>query len=221
MSYQPNYQPGPPPGYPPAGPGGRRPVRRVAASRPGWGLGCGAFILGFLTACVIGGVAVFFLYFYNPNNNQPLARPPAQAGTPDIQATLSQTYLNNEIARQLNGQPLKVGAVNLQDVVIQVKDNSQIEVKLRASSGPASFDLTVTEQLVIQNGKVGLNVIGQPQLTNGQVPPGVNGILEQINSNFIEPQINNQVTQIQLNKRPIRLTAISTQVGFITVSANV
>lgn len=184
-------------------------------------MGCGTFILGFVVAAVLASVAVFFLYFYNPNPNTPLDRPPDQVGTPDITATLSQTYLNREIQRQLNGQPFKAGPVEIKDVVLKIQGNSQVEIDLSATSGPASFTLSVTEQVIVQNGRVDLNVIGQPRLTNGTLPPGINSILETVNNQFIEPQINEQVTKIAINQRPIRLIGISSSPGLLTVRANV
>ncbi len=227
MSYYPpgtgSNQPGPRPGpaYNPNGPAyspGAPPTRR----RSGGGLlGCGTFILGFLTAAVIAGIAVFFLYFYNPNGNQPLPRPTNPSGTPDITATLSQQYLNNEISRSFAGKPFKAGSVDLKDVVITVKADSLIDVAMRATyGGVANFDLTITEQVIIQNGQIRLTIAGQPKLTNGQLPPGVDAILQQINTQAIEPKINTLVNQITVNGRTLKLTGISSTPGLLTVQSN-
>jgi hypothetical protein len=218
----------------------REPVRRPGSSRPpyppgkaptrptrttpgrNWGFGCGMFFLGFLLAAVIAGVTVFFLFFYDSvNTANPLARPPAQVGTPDFNATISQTYLNKEIARQLSGSPIKTGPVEIRDMVLKIQDNARIDVDVRASTGPVTFDMTITEQISVQNGQIKLDAVGQPKLLGGQLPPGINAIVDAINNQFVEPQINQQVAQINVNKRPIRLLDISTSPGFIIVKANV
>ena len=209
-------------GYPP-GPGGPAPMRvqRPGPARSsGGGFGCGSFILGFLTAAVLAGVGVFFLYFYNPNANSPLPRPTNAPGTPDISATLSQEYLNNEISRTLTSNPFKVSGITLQDAVITVKENSQIDVAMRAT-GVVSFDLTATEQVTVENGQIKLTLVGQPRMTNGQLPPAAGDILQQINTGFIEPHINEQVTQIMVDGRKLTLTGITTTSGLLTVQAKV
>lgn len=216
-----SYSPGPPrpPGYPPSASGRATTTRRGGSSS---GLvGCGTFIMGFVLALVLGALAYFFLYIYNPNPNQPLPRPPEQAGTPDITATLSESYLNKEIARQLQSRAVRAGPVELSDVVIKVLNNAQIEVTMRAKSGPASFDLTVTEQVSVQGGQVQLVAVGQPRATSGQLPPGINAILDQVNNEFIEPQINQQLTQITINSRNVRLTGLTSSPGLLTVRANI
>lgn len=210
-----NVRPPYPPGKTPA-----RPTRTSAG--PSWGFGCGMFFLGFLLAAVIAGVTVFFLFFYDSvNTSNPLARPPSQVGTPDFNATISQTYLNKEITRQLSSTPIKTGPVEIRDMVLKIQDNSRIDVDVRASTGPVTFDMTITEQISVQNGQIKLEAVGQPKLLGGSLPPGVNAIVDAINTQFVEPQINQQVAQINVNKRAIRLLDISTSPGFITVKGNV
>lgn len=170
---------------------------------------------------LLGGAAVFFLYFYNPNPSAPLARPADQSGTPDLAATLSQTYLNREISRQLNGKPFSAGNVLIRDIVVQVKGDAQMDLTMRASTGPATFDMQVTEGLTVVNGKIKISIIGQPKVTGGALPAAINQVLDQVNSQFVEPQINTQLNAININQRPLLLTGISSSPGFITVKANV
>lgn len=211
-----SYNPGPPPPY------ANRDARRVQPPRQSRaGFGFAMFMLGALFAVIIGGVAVFFLYFYNPNPNAPLPRPAAQSGTPDIAATLSQTYLNREIAQALNGKPYDAGGILIRDIVVEIKGDSQMDVTMRASTGPATFDLQVTESLAVQNGKIKISVVGQPKVTGGALPPGINQILNQVNSQFIEPQINNQISSLAINGRPLQLTGLTSQPGLITLQTNV
>ncbi len=220
-----SYNPGPPPPYSPQPPPGysNRNVRQVKPPprRSRAGFGFAMFFLGTFFTLLIGGIAFFFLYFYNPNPNAPLPRPADQAGAPDLTATLSQTYLNKEISRGLNAQPFQAGNVLIRDIVVQIKANSQMDITMRASTGPATFDLLVTESLAVQNGKIKISIVGQPKVTGGALPPAVNQILDQVNSQFIEPQINNEVAAININQRPLVLTGITSSPGFITVMTNV
>lgn len=179
------------------------------------------FFLGIVFTLLIGGIAVFFLYFYNPNPNAPLPRPAAQSGAPDLTATLSQTYLNNEISRGLSAKPFEAGSVLIRDIVVVIKADSQMDITMRASTGPATFDLLVTESLSVQNGKIKLGIVGQPKVTGGALPPSITQILDQVNTQYIEPQINNEVAAININQRPLVLTGITTSPGFITIMTNV
>jgi hypothetical protein len=178
------------------------------------------FFLGMVFAIVLGAVAVFFLYFYNPNPNAPLPRPPAQSGTPDLSATLSQTYLNREISDALSVKPYQAGAITIRDIVVEVKGDSQMDVTMRASTGPATFDLLVTEDLSVEGGKVKITIVGQPKVTGGALPPSAGQLMDQVNTQFIEPQINNQVGALNINGRSLQLTGIGTQPGLITLNGN-
>ena len=216
-------QPGPPPPYYPQQPGYTgRDARRIQPPRQSRaGFGFAMFMLGVLFTVIAAGIAVFFLYFYNPNPNAPLPRPAAQADAPDLAATLSQTYLNREISRSLSAKPFQAGSVLIRDIVVVIKADSQMDVTMRASTGPATFDLLVTESLAVENGKIKINIVGQPKVTGGALPPGVTQLLDQVNTQFIEPQINNEVNSVSINQRPLQLTAISTTPGFITLKTTV
>jgi hypothetical protein len=219
-----SHNPGPPPPYypPQQGYSNREPRRTQPPPRQGRaGFGFAMFFLGMVFAVLLGAGAVYFLYFYNPNPGAPLPRPAAQSGTPDLSATLSQTYLNREIANSLSAKPFQAGAVTIRDIVVQVKGDSQMDISMRASTGPATFDLLVTESLSVQNGKVKITIIGQPKVTGGALPPSAGQIMDQVNNQFIEPQINNQVNALNINGGTLQLTGISTAPGFITISGNI
>src|SRR5436305_1116972 len=133
-----SYNPGPPPPYyPPQQGRPSRSVRQVPPPRQGrTGFGFAMFFLGIVFTLLLGVIAVFFLYFYNPNPNAPLPRPAAQSGTPDLAATLSQTYLNKEISRGLSAKPFEAGNVLIRDIVVAIKADSQMDITMRASTGP-------------------------------------------------------------------------------------
>ena len=218
-----SYSPGPPPPYrPPQQVYSNREPRRTQPPRQGRaGFGFAMFFLGIVFTILLAAVAIFFLYFYNPNPTNPLPRPAAQTGTPDLSATLSQTYVNREIEKALAAKPYQVGALTVRDIVVEVKSDSQMDVTMRASAGPATFDLLVTESLVVQDGKVRVAVVGQPKVTGGTLPIATGQLMNQVNTQFIEPNINNQVSALNINGGSLQLTAISTTPGQITIAGNV
>lgn len=218
-----SHNPGPPPYYPQQQGYPNRESRRMRPPQQQGraGFGFAMFFLGMVFAVLLGGVAIYFLYFYNSNPNAPLPRPASQTGTPDLSATLSQTYLNREISQALSAKPFQAGAVTIRDIVVQVKADSQMDITMRASSGPATFDLLVTESLAVQNGKVKLSIVGQPKVTGGALPPGVGQIMDQVNTQFIEPQINSQVSALNINGGSLQLTSINSAPGLITISGNI
>lgn len=206
----------PQPNYP-----NREPRRVQPPPRQGRaGFGFAMFFLGMVFAVLLGAVAVFFLYFYNSNPNAPLPRPPTQNGTPDVAATLSQSYLNREIGAALSAKPYQAGALTIRDIVVEVKANSQMDVTMRASAGPATFDVMVTESLAVENGKVKIGIVGQPKVTGGALPTAVGNLMDQVNTQFIEPQINNQVSALNINGRSLQLSGINSAPGLITISGN-
>ncbi len=185
------------------------------------GKGCGLFVLGFVLAVILIAATIFFLYFYNNRPPSNLVRPPVQTSVPDITATFSQTYLNREITRQLGITKYKAGPVELVDLVVRIKEGAQVELDIKAITGPFHVDLSVTELIIIQDGLVKLDLVGSPRLMGGFLPPGINGLLDIINTQFIEPQLNQQLTKIIVNQRPIRITGATSTEGLLTVRANV
>jgi hypothetical protein len=210
------------PGSPAPRPPGTRAPRPAPRPNSRWMLGCGMFFFGFLVAALIGAVAVFFLYFYDPGiSSAPLPRPTQVAGTPDLTATLSQTYLNKEISQQINGKTSQAGPVQIRDIVVTIQADSLLDITVRASSGPFGFEMGLTERIYVQNGQIKLEAVGQPKVMSGQLPPSVNTILDAINNFFIIPQINQQIADIKVKDRAVNLLELTTTPGFITVKANV
>lgn len=218
-----SYNPGPPPPYrPPQQVYANREPRRTQPPRQGRaGFGFAMFFLGMVFTILLAVGGIFFFYFYNPNPSAPLPRPAEQTGTPDLSATLSQTYINREISKALAAKPYQVGVLTIRDIVVEIKSDSQMDVTLRASAGPATFDLLVTESLAVQAGKVRVAVVGQPKVTGGALPVAAGQVMNQVNSQFIEPNINNQVSALNINGGSLQLTGINTSPGLITITGNV
>lgn len=187
--------------------------------------GCGTFVVGLLVGLVIaaavGGGAFYYFYFYDVGQGPRFSQPAAQPGVPDINATLSETYLNKEIKSQLAGQTFKAGPIEIRNVVIKILGNANIEVNMQASYNTLAFDLTFTELVTIVEGQIKLSNVGQPKLTGSPLPLGLASVIDNANAQFIEPQINRQVTKITINNRPVKLTNVTSTTGLLSVSADV
>ncbi len=197
-----------------------RPTQKPRRGFSGWAL-FWMFILGLLTAALAGAVALFFLFFNGSNPNGPLNRPPAQVGTPDFNATISQTYLNTELSNQLKAAPFKSGPLEVRDIVLKIQGNSQIEMDLRVGYQSFNFDISINEEISTQNGQINLRAVGKPAVQGSLLPSEINTVVELINNKYIEPQLNREISQIQVNGRPVKLLEITTIPGFIQVKANV
>lgn len=220
MSYRP---PRPTGGYvPPAGPSnynvsGAR-VRRRGAGVP-WLAGCGLLLLGaFIGALALFALAIF--YFGSPPNNQPLPRRDF-TGTADVSATLSESYLNAALTKYVKDNPITLGGLlGVKDIVLNIQPNQRVGVQLRVSGGPAVIDINVTEAIGVQNGKIVLKPVGQPSVGKGNLPLPADKVVELANTIFVEPQINQNLAQVEIDKRKFQLVDVSTADGLITVRFN-
>lgn len=221
MSYRPSGSGG---GYqPPAGPGSYNvsgvKVRRKKSGGVPWLMGCGLLLFGIVIGVV--GLLLFALFWFGtPVTNQPLPRSDFK-GTPDVAATISESYLNSTIAQFVNEKPISLGGLaNVKDIVLRILPNQRIEATLRGGNNLVDFDIIVTEAIGLRDGKIALNPVGQPRVGKGDLPAGSDKLVELANTTIIEPQINQNLTQLKFNNRSYKLVDLSTAQGLITVKFN-
>ncbi|MEI7555411.1 hypothetical protein [Candidatus Chlorohelix sp.] len=211
MSYRPSVPPTSNPNY--ISPG------RVKNNRRGvpWLAGCGLLGFGFLLG-VVGLVIGALFWFGSPASNQPLPTRQPLPGVPDLSATLSESYLNAEIAREAKSNPLSIaGIVSLKDIVIKILPNEQIQVDVKVGNALVDFDVSVLESIGVVNGQIAVRAIGEPKVGKGNLPVNVNTVVQVVNTTIVEPQINNNVATIKVNERLLRLLDLQTANGQITV----
>jgi hypothetical protein len=220
MSYRPPGQSSNPGGYPPPGRGNFVSPGQVRLTRRGsipWLIGCGLIALGF----VLGVVGLFLgaiLYFGAPASSTPLPARQPQPGTSDITATVSEGYINTIVAQELNKNPQSIaGIISVKEIVVKVLPNEQIQVDVRVGNALVDFDISVTENIGVVNGKLEVRAVGEPKVGRGTLPVNVNSIIETVNNLVVEPQLNLNALNIKVNNQQLRLTDIQTTTGSVIV----
>jgi len=184
-----------------------------------WLGGCGFLLLGSLIG-IVGITLLAFFWLSSPVSNQPLPRRDF-TGTADVAATASEPYLNSAITRYLKANPISLsGIVNIKDITLQIQPEQQIAVALRVGNDLGDFNLTVTEAVAVQNGKIVLKPVGQPQVGKGNLPIPADQVVALANTLLIEPEINRNLAQIQVATYKFRLVDLTTAAGLITVKFN-
>ncbi len=186
-----------------------------------WWAGCGLFFIGFVVG-VLGLLGGVFLLFGAATASQPLSAPPNVPGTPDIATQLSQTYLNTEIKRNLQGTSIKLlNVATLTGLVLDVRDNQQVLVTARVHTLLGDFDIGITEAVSVQDGQVVVRSTGEPRLGSTTIPINLNDAVNAINTLEVQPQINKYVTNVTVDGRILKLIGLTTTTGIITAKFNV
>jgi hypothetical protein len=169
------------------------------------------------------GVGAFFYFGSNVTfGNLPSINPSSPPGTPDISTDLAQGYINTELHRTIQAKPVDLlGLATLTDLVLEVRDNSQIYAQARVKSPVAEFDVGITEQISVQNNLIIVRSVGNPKLGNATISVNINDIINAINANIVQPQINKYLTNTTVNGRSLKLLGLSTTPGIITAKFNV
>ncbi len=218
-----SYRPSSGGGYkPPPGPSNYN-VSNVRSRSKGrgvpWMAGCGLLLFGIFLGAF--GLFVFALYWFGtPPSNQLLPQRDFN-GVADVGATVSEPYLNTSVAKYLKDNPVNLnGIVSVKEIVLKILPNQQVDASLRVGNGFVDFDIGVTEEIGLRNGKIVLKPVGQPKVGKGNLPVGADKIVELANATLLEPQLNKSLTEIQVDNRKFRLVDISTQSGLISVKFN-
>src|SRR5690242_7048140 len=90
----------------------------------------GFMFLGMLLTITLA-LSFFLLFTGAPQTGQPLPQP-APSGKPDLTATVSQEYINREVATSLEKNPISIlGVADLKQVEIEFLPDSAISVTAR------------------------------------------------------------------------------------------
>ena len=171
---------------------------------------------------ILGLVGGVFLLFGASTASQPLVVPTNVPGTPDIATQLSQSYLNTEIQRNLQGTSIKLlNVATLTSLVLDVRDNQQVFVTARVHTVLGDFDIGITEAVSVQNGLVVVRSTGEPRLGSTNIPINLTDVVNAINTLEVQPQINKYVTNVTVDGRVLKLIGLTTTTGIITAKFNV
>ena len=141
--------------------------KRIRGIRMRW-LGSGV-ILGAIIGVILTLVASALVVTQFPPVAQYLA------GEPDLSVVIGESYLNREAADRLkNGSIASSGNLALTGVKIDLKPDNRMDLQptFNADIGIAKFDLNpaVKNNLTVQDGKLVISMLGDPQLGNLNLP---------------------------------------------------
>lgn len=96
-------------------------------------------------------------------------------GEPDLAVVIGEGYLNREsVARIQNGAPMTVGPLKLTGLTIDLKPDNRMDLHPQFTADviltTLNFGASVQNQLSVQDGKLVISMVGDPQLGDLNVP---------------------------------------------------
>lgn len=150
-------------------------------------------ILGFLLGLALVSILVWWLIGSSPARFTP---PPANnpAAASDLNVRVGQDYINREIGRALQQNPLNAfGLASISDLKVAFEPNSQMSVTVRLTTLGRDFDFNFKDAVAAANQKVVLTQTGDVQLAILGLPlSALNDVVKQVNV-LVEDQINKQI----------------------------
>lgn len=150
-------------------------------------------ILGFLLNLLLVGGVVWWLVGSSPAKLTP---PPANNGavTNDLNVRVGQDYINREISRALQQNPLNAfGVASISGLSVSFEPSSQMSVTVRLNTLGRDFDFAFKDSVAAVNQKVVLTQSGDVQLALIGLPiSALNQLVTQVNT-LVEDEINRQV----------------------------
>jgi hypothetical protein len=98
------------------------------------------------------------------------------AGEPDVAVVIGESYLNREATNRLNGSyPTGVPNLTLTDLEINLESGNRMDMLPVFNAdlgfiGSIPVNASVKNQLTVQDGKLVLDMVGDPQLGNLNLP---------------------------------------------------
>jgi uncharacterized protein YpmS len=146
-----------------------------------WLGGAGVLLLG-----IAFGMAATMLFLWLAVS-QPLSPDPVPPPTPsqqqDARLTLSQEYINREVAAYLSANPVKVlGVLEVKQVVVELVPGNQVNITARAEAIGRQIDLKLKDNITVKDGQIVLT-LAEPVNAGGLQLPFVNlnGIVDNVN----------------------------------------
>ena len=183
-------------------------------------------------SCLVGAVAGVLFIFLVSNMSvraiEILAQIPS--GQPAVTVTVQEDYLNSEAGAQINGHfATGVDGLTLTALNIDVSPDNRLNLRadFRIDAGFFSFSTSagITNRISAQNGKVVINMEGQPQLANITVPidalpfnlsDRITAAVNRVNNDVIARQLNDTL-DANLAGTNLYLDAITTDDTSLTL----
>jgi len=183
-------------------------------------------------SCLVGAVAGVLFIFLVSNMSvraiEILAQIPS--GQPAVTVTVQEDYLNSEAGTQINGHfATGVDGLTLTALNIDVSPDNRLNLRadFRIVAGFFSFSTSagITNRISAQNGKIVINMEGQPQLANITVPidalpfnlsDRITAAVNRVNNDVIARQLNDTL-DANLAGTNLYLDAITTDDTSLTL----
>jgi hypothetical protein len=166
-------------------------------------LGTG-MLIGFVAGIFITlGVSIFAV------SAVPLLPLQNRSSQPDISMTIAETYLNREVQNVVKGEyDTGIPGLTLTGLTLDTKPDNRldiqpvfrVEVSFFGIGTSATMNAAVSNQLSVQDGKLAVSMIGDPQLGNLDIPLDMlpfdlkGGIRDTVN------RLNNEVLLARINE---------------------
>lgn len=153
-------------------------------------------LLGFVLNMLLVGGLVWWLVGSAPNEATPPppSNPVATSDTSDLNVRVGQEYINREISRALQQNPLNAfGVASISDLKVALEPSSQMSVTVRLNTLGRDFDFVFKDAVAVVNQKVVLTQSGDVQLALIGLPlAALNDVVKQVNG-LVEDEINRQI----------------------------
>jgi hypothetical protein len=126
-------------------------------------------------------------------------------GDPDLAVAIGENYLNQETTTHLqNSAPMTVGPLKLTSLTLDVKPNNRMDLHPQFSADviltTLNFDASVQNELTVKDGKLVINMIGDPQIGTLNVPLDLLPFNLKDSTRQAVDQIDNDVLAAEINR---------------------
>ena len=149
---------------------------------------------------------------------------------PDIAVTIGENFLNREASDRLaNGPPIGIANITLKAVNINLQPDNRMDLQPTFSANIGFTNLQISpavkNQLTVQDGKLAINMVGDPQIGSLNVPLALlpfdlSGQLREavnkVNNDLLISEIN-QSLESGFGGEEFEVEDVSTSAGALTV----
>jgi hypothetical protein len=156
-------------------------------------------------------------------------------GQPDLSVAIHEDYLNRKAAARVNGSyPTGIEGVTLTSMVLDLQEGSRMDLRpvFRINAFFVQFDVNaaVMNDLSVQDGKIALSMVGDPQLGNFDVPLGllpfdlnktITDAVNQVNNDLLATELNESIKgSVSGNGSPFTIETVTTTDTEMVVGLN-
>jgi hypothetical protein len=187
------------------------------------GTGCGCLI-----GVLVGIILVFLVSSMGVRAIQTIGQLPS--GQSSVTVAVQEDYLNTEANKSINGHyATGIDGITLTALQLDVNPNNRIDMRAQFNIAAGFFNFntsaSVSNQISAQNGKIAINMVGQPKIADITVPidalpfnlsDDITKAVDKVNNDIIAAQLND-VLQANLTGTDLTLDTITTDESSLTL----